>query len=88
MRRLSEADNRGLGGSSAGGRSGGRGQRRSQHHSGERRGGCGSRLSAGQRQQALLDEGLGVWGHLTQCWETSLHNKAHKQQQELIMRCV
>lgn len=69
---LSEADNCGFGCGSAGGRSGGRGERRSQHHGGECRGDCRSRLNAGQRQQALLDEELGVCGHLTQGWETSL----------------
>ncbi len=58
MRCLSEADDCGFGRGSAGGRSGGGGERRSQHHSGEGRGGCDSRLSAGLRQQALLDEGL------------------------------
>lgn len=56
MRRLSEADNCGFGHRSAGGRSGGGGERRSKHHSGEGCGGC--RSSAGLRQQALLDEGL------------------------------
>lgn len=68
VRCLRKADNCGFGRGSAGGC----GERRSQHHSGEGRGDCCSRLSAGQRQQALLDEGLWVWGHLTQCWETSL----------------
>lgn len=56
MRCLGEADNCGFGGGSAGGRGGGSGERRSQHHSGEGR--CCCRLSAGLRQQALLDEGL------------------------------
>lgn len=71
VRCLSEADNCGFGRGSADGRSGRRGERRSQHHSCEGRGGCCCR-SAGLRQEALLDEGFRVWGHLTQRWETSL----------------
>lgn len=58
MRCLSEADNCGFGRGSAGGCSGGGGEGRSKHHSGEGRGSCRSRLSAGLRQQALMDEGF------------------------------
>jgi len=65
-RRLTDADNRGFG--HGGGRSG---ERRPLHHGGEGGGGGGGR-GAGQRQQALLDEGLWVRGHLTQCGETPL----------------
>lgn len=71
VRCLSEADNCGFGRGSADGRSGCSGERRSQHHSCEGRGGCCC-WSAGLRQEALLDEGFRVGGHLTQRWETSL----------------
>lgn len=54
---LSEVDNCGFGCCSAGSCSGG-GKRRSQHHSSEGCGSCCSRLSAGLRQQALMDEGF------------------------------
>lgn len=52
-RRLSEADDGGFGRSAAGG-----GERRTQHHGSEGGGGGRGRLSAGLRQQALMDEGL------------------------------
>ena len=71
MRSLSEADDCSFGPGGAGGHGGGRGEGGSQHHGGE--GGGGScRLIAGQRQQALMDEGLAVWGQLTQRWEAPL----------------
>lgn len=72
MRWLSEADNGGFGRGGAGGHSGGSGERRPQHHGSESRGGCRCGWSAGLRQEALLNESFGVWGHLTQRWKTSL----------------
>lgn len=75
VRRLCKADNCGFGCGRAGGCSDGGGERRSQHHSSERCGGCGCRLRAQLRQQALLDEGLWIWGHLAQRWKTSLQSE-------------
>lgn len=71
VRRLCKADNCGFGCGRAGGCSDGGGERRSQHHSSECCGCCGCRL----RQQALLDEGLWIWGHLAQRWKTSLQSE-------------